>query len=374
MVHLPGRIVAGAAVAAALATLVAPVLPAHAAPAASGRVVASGLDNPRQLSIGPAGAVYVAEAGRGGPGPCIPNPEDPNSGNCLGPTGAVTKIARGAQERVVEGLPSVAGTGGSSAQGPGDVAVTGNHIAVVIGFGGAPDARATFGEGGALLGTVVAGRIGGPLAKVADPLAYEAAHNPHPAQLDTNPTGLLARGRSGEYLVVDAGANDLLQVGKREATVAVFADRLATAPWGAPLPMQSVPTDVVEGPDGAFYISELTGFPFPVGGSVVWRVVPGQEPTVYASGLTNVTALDWKGDTLYAVQLSDAGLLNGVVGSLRRVVPGATKHPVVAGGLFAPYGVAIHGGTAYVSTCTIAADPIPGACPDGGEVRAFALR
>ena len=33
---------------------------------ASMQVIASGLDNPRKLAFGPDGALYVAEAGRGG--------------------------------------------------------------------------------------------------------------------------------------------------------------------------------------------------------------------------------------------------------------------------------------------------------------------
>lgn len=353
---------------AGLATVLAPALPAQAAPASG--VVAKGLDNPRQLTIGAGGAVYVAEAGRGGDSDlCIPNPEDPANPSCLGATGAVTKIVRGTQSRVLTGLPSLAGPDGGGATGPADVDVTGNHIAVLFGLGGAPAARDTLGEGGALLGTVAAGRIGGPLAKVADPLAYEAKANPHAAELDTNPTGLLAVGRSGTYLVADAGGNDVVSVGKRERTVAVFADRMVAAPFpGMPpqIPMQSVPTDVVKGPDGALYVSELTGFPFPAGGSVIWRIAPNGNKTVYASGLTNVTSLDWRGTTLYAVQLSDTGILGGMMGSLRRIVPGGTEHPVVAGGLFAPYGVAIHGNTAYVSTCSV--------CAGGGEVRALPLR
>jgi len=358
---------------AALAVALAPSLPAQAAPAASGGVVAAGLDNPRQLTIGAGGAVYVAEAGRGGDSDfCIPNAESPGTSNCLGLTGAVTKIQRGKQERVLTGLPSIAGPDGGGAQGPADVAVVGNHVSVLFGLGGAPAARADLGPEGAMLGTVAAGRIGDDLRVVADPVSHEAAANPHPAEFDTNPSGLVAIGRSGTYLVADAGANDLLRVGKRQGTIAVFEDRLVDAPpflglpAGTQVPMQSVPTDVVEGPDGALYVSELTGFPFPVGGSTIWRVVPGQEPTVYATGLTNVSALDWRGHTLYAVQLSDTGLLGGMVGSLRRVVPGGDEHPVVAGGLFAPYGVAIHGNTAYVSTCSV--------CPYGGEVRSFSLR
>src|SRR5215208_1929621 len=44
---------------------------ATGATAAGGlRVVASGLDNPRGIAFGQDGALYVAEAGAGGAGPC----------------------------------------------------------------------------------------------------------------------------------------------------------------------------------------------------------------------------------------------------------------------------------------------------------------
>ena len=91
-----------------------------------------------------------------------------------------------------------------------------------------------------------------------------------------------------------------------------------------------------------------------------WRVVPGSAPTVYASGLTNVTGLAFAGRTLYAVEFSSAGLLTvpeGEVptGSLLRITPGASRHTVIAGGLTAPYGVAIRGGSAYVTTCGLCA-------------------
>ncbi len=373
MTHPSKLFIAAASSALVLAALVAPP-GASAAPARSG-LVASGLENPRQLTIGAGGSVYVAEAGRGGPGPCIPNPDDPTTQNCLGATGAVTKITRDSPGRIVTGLPSVAGPSGGGAQGPSDVAVNGSWLTVLVGLGGSPEARDSLGPDGARLGTVLHGRLHGELAVVADAVAHEAQYNPAGEDLDSNPTGLVALGASGQFLVVDAGANALESLGRKgNTTVAAFGSRLATAPWGAPIPMQSVPTDVVEGPDGALYVAELTGFPFPQGGAVIWRVVPGEEPTVYASGLTTVTALAWRGQDLYAVQLSDTGLLSGMMGSLRRVVPGGTDHEVVAGGLFAPYGVAIHGNTAYVSTCSVVADPIPGLCPDGGEVRAISLR
>ena len=125
---------------------------------------------------------------------------------------------------------------------------------------------------------------------------------------------------------------------------------------------------MVTGPDGAYYVSELLGYPFPQGESRIWRVVPGQQPTVYATGLSNVTSLVWQHQTLYAVQFSDSSLLSDgpPIGSLREVVPGSSQHPAVLAGLFAPYGVAIHGTTGYVSVGSV--------LPGGGEVHAVDLR
>jgi hypothetical protein len=118
---------------------------------------------------------------------------------------------------------------------------------------------------------------------------------------------------------------------------------------------------VVQGPDGAYYVSQLTGFPFEKGDANIWRVVPGQAPTVFASGLTNVTDLAFAADgSLFAVQIATDGLLVGPIGSLVRVTPGGSQHQTVAGGLFAPYGVALTDEAAYVTTCAV--------CVGGGEV------
>jgi hypothetical protein len=68
-------------------------------------VVMSGLDNPRGLAFGPKGALYVAESGRGGTGPSIVLQGEEQS---YGPTGALTRLWRGEQERVATGLPSIA--------------------------------------------------------------------------------------------------------------------------------------------------------------------------------------------------------------------------------------------------------------------------
>src|SRR5512133_2094791 len=75
------------------------------AAATTTRVVMSGLDNPRGLAFGPEGALYVAEAGRGGPGPCFVPPLRGGLG-CYGPTGGVSRLWRGKQDRSAARRPA----------------------------------------------------------------------------------------------------------------------------------------------------------------------------------------------------------------------------------------------------------------------------
>ena len=131
--------------------------------------------------------------------------------------------------------------------------------------------------------------------------------------------------------------------------------------------MDAVPAAAAYDTDGAIYVSQLTGFPFPKGGANVYLVIPGQEPTVYASGFTNLTDLAFGRDgSLYAVQLTNDGLLAGGPGSVLRVRPGASSHTVIAGGLNQPYGIAVRGHSAYVTTCST--------CAGDGQVVRLSLR
>ena len=55
------------------------------------------------------------------------------------------------------------------------------------------------------------------------------------------------------------------------------------------------------------------------------------------------------------MELATTGLLQGPIGSLVKVRAHSDTHQVVAGGLFAPYGVAIRGHDAYVTTGSVVA-------------------
>jgi hypothetical protein len=126
------------------------------------------------------------------------------------------------------------------------------------------------------------------------------AHPPPRLDLDE---GVAARnGR----VVADPYGDRLIRIGPRGRirTLAVFPARLLPAgPGGRPVLLRAVPSAVVRGPDGAFYVGELTSFPFPRGKARVWRVEPGRAPTVYATGFTAIRALAFgPGERLFVLE------------------------------------------------------------------------
>jgi len=354
-----------AAVAVAMLALAIATAGASAAPAP--QVVASGLDSPRHLTFSDDGELYVAEAGRGGSIQCgVMHPALGSS--CFGFSGAVTQVRdTGADPRVLTGLPSIAGA--DEQLGPSDIAFTGSQKYVIsIGLGGSPALRAAYGPQATWLGTLLTGKLkhDGP-SLFADVLANELASNPDGTDIDSNPVGLVRQGDG--YILADAGGNAVVRASHKGTFTTItplppgsaLAPPFLGLPPGTQIPTDAVPTSVVHGPDGAYYISQLTGFPFEKGDANIWRVVPGRPATVWASGLTNLTDLAFAPDgSLYAVEISANGLLTGPIGALVKITPGGTSHQTVLGGLFAPYGVAFGRGAAYVSTCAV--------CPGGGEV------
>jgi hypothetical protein len=175
--------------------------------------------------------------------------------------------------------------------------------------------------------------------RVANLFAFERAHNPHPAEIDSNPFDVENLG-NGRAVVADAGGNDLIRVrqGGRMELVAVLPDEvvstrnaknLAGCPdpenpdfafvcdLPARIPAEPVATSVVVRPH-AFYVSELKGFPAPLGESRVWRIErdahgvrcgESRKCRVVVDGLTSIVDLGWHDGKLYAVQIDDASWL-----------------------------------------------------------------
>src|SRR5688500_6564786 len=185
---------------------------------------------------------------------------------------------------------------------------------------------------------------------VADIAGFELANNPDNGVPDSNPYGVFAEG--GRQYVTDAGGNSLLEVSPNSqlSLVATFAD-IPLPPL--PLPFtssQPVPTEVVRGPDGAFYVSTLTGAPFLPGLARIYRVTPGGAPTVYRSGFTAITDFAFGPDgSLYVLQFASELFLGGA-GSVVRVSADGNTRTTLIDGLIAPTGIAVGpDGAVYVT-------------------------
>lgn len=320
-------------------------------------VIASGLDNPRGLTFGPDGALYVVETGRGGSSTlCLPMPDGPGT-RCYGPSGAVTRITGvGVHQRVVTGLPSLAPASGETATGANDIAFGLGRAWITIGLAADPALRAPFTAAGIRFGSLVRVLPTGEWDYVVDISAHEAATNPDGTTVDSNPYSLSVL--SDRAVVADAGANALLQISLNAtiSTLAVFPAR----PGGPNPAMQSVPTTVTQGADGNLYVGELTGAPFPVGAARVYRVpAAGGTPVVVAGGFTNIIDIAFAPNGVGYVLEHDAdGIIPplgpGVAGRLIRLNLDGTQTVVASAGLIKPGGVTVGpDGALYVTNRSI---------------------
>jgi hypothetical protein len=337
-------------------------------------VVAEGLDSPRGLALDRRENLWIAQAGRGGDAPCYPGPEGPT---CLGATGKISMLEKDEDHvvDVVTGLPSLGLQGtGRNAIGPSDVAFgAGRQLLATIGLGGDPALRTTpepDGVGPSALASMLdsVNKVDvrkGTLSQVADIGAFELAVNPEKEDFDSNPNSIAVRGN--RTLVADAGSNALLRVRRNGdvETVFVFPHeapvQIPGAPPGAMIEADPVPNSVVEGPDGAFYVGQLTGFPFTPGTATVWRFERGKAPTVYADGFTNIIDLAFTDDgDLLVLEIAHHGLLAAFgagdwSGALIHVDRHDTgRHTVLLEDpLFAPGGIAVDDDDAYISNRSV---------------------
>jgi hypothetical protein len=272
-------------------------------------------------------------------------------------SGSVTRIdvIKGTQERIATGFPSLAAAvDQGNAWGISDISFDGQGNGyVAIGYGGNPNVRSTFGEGAELLAQL--GRMGpnGRWSVVSDLGAYEAQYNPNAGDpsgglTESNPYSVLAL--PGKQIVADAAGNDLLEVSASGSikVLAVFPPHTYVNAAGNLAYYQSVPDTVTLGPDGYYYVGELTGAPFLVGAANVYRVPPqGGTPELVASGFTHIIDLTFgpRGD-LYILEIAKNGLAyanstGDWTGALIRRSLSGTQTEIASGQLYAPGGVTL---------------------------------
>jgi hypothetical protein len=292
-------------VATVLVTMLLLVSPAHAVaaqeatpaagpPAGAPPVVASGLTNPRGMTWGADGALFVALAGNGGTSPAVgeflPPPTGPEAGG--GPSAAVAQIGPdGCPVALASGLPSSLDLLGGVV-GVSDVAILGDQFyALVAGGGGShgnPDQPAGLYRIQADGGYEVVADLGAWFK--ANPVA-------HPAEVE--PEGqwyaMVAAPDGSALWIVESNGGLVVTV-----TPDGVITRVADISQGHP-----VPTGIALAPEGGVYVGYLTAVPFLDGTSRVDHVAPDGTVSTVWTGLTMVTGIAVAPDgTLYAAEMA----------------------------------------------------------------------
>ena len=354
------------------------VLSASAASALRLTTVATGLNQPKKITVTAGGDLVVALSGDGAaPRSCT----DGEQRSCLDRSGAIDLITASGKVRVLRsGLPSIAESHtDTQATGPVQALLSGGKLRVLFQNTtiDASTGDEIYGDGGSLLDTLSTFGGGGTTVD-ANFGHYEAAHNPDhgegtnvadgdDAAKDSDPYGIVAY--RGGYAIADAGGNDVLWVSPT-GTIHLLAV-LPTIKEGT-VEAQPVPDAIAVAPDGTLYVGELGGEPFDRGTSSVYRIVPGHGATRVASGLTAIDDMTFDSSgSLLVLELDRRGLKDPGIdkgdpasGALYRVdVATGTRRLLVGRGLPMVTGVAVDGHTVDLS--------IDGLTTGGGRIVSF---